>query len=172
MKSVLESPSELHKKWIMRTNVSSSLTLFMKIIIPVFWGVFFGTLTLAFLLADHVAVSFMSMRNFRIFMLAFFLLGMLFLYWAVMRLKRVEMDEHFIYVSNYFKHYKYPFHNVEKIVESDYLMFRSMHVHFKEAGYFGEKVSFVAHRHRFNDFMNDNPAIFKQFLDTDTEDTV
>jgi len=139
----------------------------MKIIIPVFWGVFFGTLTLAFLVANHVAVGFMSMGKFRILMLAFFLLGLLFLYWAVMRLKRVEMDEHFVYVSNYFKHYKYPFHNVEKIVESDYLLFRSMHVYLKTPGYFGQKVTFVAHRHRFNDFMNDHPEIVKRFMDTE-----
>jgi hypothetical protein len=79
-----------------------------------------------------------------------------------MRIKRVEMDEHFFYVTNYFKNVRYPFHQIEKIVEKDYLVFRTVHIYLKETGSFGKKITFVASRDRFNLFLKEHPEVVKE----------
>ena len=44
------------------------------------------------------------------------------------------MDKDFIYVSNYVKTARYPYHQVEKIVERDFGIFHTVHIHLKEKG--------------------------------------
>ena len=96
-------------------HVSSSATVFLKFALPTVWIVFFGSLCVVFWLFDTITVvAGMPLSTFRIVLPAFFILGVLALYWSVMRLKRVEMDEQFIQVTNYFKHYRYPYHQIEK----------------------------------------------------------
>lgn len=144
-------------------HVSSSLTLFLKFAFPIGWIVCFGSMTAAFWLVDGInVIAGVPIENFRWMATGFFLSGVLLLYYALMRIKRVEMDEHFFYVTNYFKHVRYPFHQIKKIVEKDYLLFRTVHIHLKEAGYFGKKISFVASRDRFNEFLKNHPEIVRQ----------
>ena len=74
----------------MQTVVSSSLTLFFKFFIPVFWIVFFGAFTIACWFNDSVTVGQLNNKTFRMGMTLFFLFGTIMLYWSMMRLKRVE----------------------------------------------------------------------------------
>jgi len=144
-------------------HVSSSLTLFLKYGFPVGWTVFFGAMTIAFWLINEVnVVAGMPVSTFRIMMTVGFLSGVLLLYWALMRIKRVEMDEQFIYVTNYFKNVRYPYHQVEKVVDKDYYFFRSVHIHLKEAATFGKKISFVASRDRLDNFLKEHPEVTAQ----------
>ncbi len=146
-------------------NVSSNFTIFLKFVIPTFWIIFFGLLLIVVLVSDAVTMSSFSLSTLRIGIVVFYLLGLLILYWAVMRLKRVEMDDAFVYATNYFKTYRYPYHNIEKIEESDYLFFRSIHIYLKEPGKFGKKITFVAHRNRFDNFIKTHPEQFRHLLD-------
>lgn len=141
-------------------HVSSTTTVLLKFALSTYWMVFFGTLFLAFWVSDNInVVAGISIEYFRLIILLFFAFGAFFLYWAVMRLKRVEMDEHFFYVTNYFKHRRYPYHQVEKVVEKDYYFFQSIHFTLKEKGVFGDKISFVASRDRLNIFLKEHPEI-------------
>ncbi|MEM9819859.1 MAG: hypothetical protein AAF985_02255 [Bacteroidota bacterium] len=150
-------------------HVSSSATLFLKIVIPTVWTVFFGIFTLAMWFSKNQPVGSLSPTQFNILLTLFFFTGFGLLYWALMRLKRVEMDENYIYVTNYFKTYRYSWGSLEKIEESDYLFFRSVHLFLKKAGNFGKKITFVASRKRFNEFLIDHPEITKPFVETKTE---
>lgn len=144
-------------------HVSSSLTLFLKYAIPTGYIVFFGAMTAAFWLVDSIsAVAGLPIGTFRIILTAIFILFVLLLYWSTMRIKRVEMDEHFFYVTNYFKNVRYPYHQIEKIVEKDYWFFRSVHIYLKQAATFGKKITFVASRDRFNDFLKEHPEVVEQ----------
>ena len=144
-------------------HVSSSLTLFLKYAFPIAWIVFFGAMTAAFWLIGNInVVAGLSIEKFRIIITTFFLFGVLVLYWSVMRIKRVEMDDHFFYVTNYFKNVRYPFHQIKKVAEKDYLLFRTVHIYLKETGTFGKKITFIASRDRFNLFLKENPEVVQQ----------
>jgi len=144
-------------------HVSSSFTLFLKYGFTTGFIVFFGAMTVAFWFVDSFSsVSGLPINTFRLLLTALFILGLVFLYWATMRLKRVEMDEHFFYVTNYFKNVRYPYHQIEKIVEKDYVLFRSVHIHLKKAATFGKKISFVASQERFNTFLKEHPEVVEQ----------
>lgn len=141
-------------------HVSSSLTLFLKYGFPVGWSVFFGAMTLTFWLVDGInVVAGLPLGTFRIILTVSFLLGLLLLYWALMRIKRVEMDEHFFYVTNYFKNVRYPYHQIEKVAEKDYYFFKTIHIYLKQAATFGKKISFIASRDRFDNFLKEHPEI-------------
>ncbi len=144
-------------------QVSTSLTLFLKIALPIIWTVFFLTFNMAVWKLDIANFGPIPIENFRIGLLFFLLLGIALLYWSVMRIKRVEMDKEYVYATNYFKNYRYPWHNIEGIEERDFKLFRSIHIKLKEPGKFGKKITFVASRRKFNSFIKENPNLFERF---------
>lgn len=146
-------------------RVSSSATLFLKFFIPTFWMVFFGAFAVALFISPNLHSGAIPMNVMKMGIVIFFLLGTLALYWALMRLKRVELDEDFVYVTNYFKTFRYPYHNIEKMEESDYLFFRSMHIHLKEPGNFGKKITFVVSQKLMDDFLKQYPQVAHHFLE-------
>ena len=93
-------------------QVSTSLTLFLKVFLPLFWIAFFFAFTIAIWLLDARRFAGLPIESFRIGMVFFLLVGIGFFYWTVLRLKRVEMDKDVVFVTNYFKHVKYPWSNI------------------------------------------------------------
>lgn len=144
-------------------QVSTSLTIFLKFFVPVFWTIFFFGFTLAVWLLDSGTFAGMPIQTFRYGILVFLLLGVVVFYFTVLQLKRVEMDQTHIFVTNYFKNFKYPWSNIENIEERDFIVFRTIHLVLKEPGTFGKKITFVASRRKFNTFIKENPHLFKQF---------
>lgn len=134
-------------------RVSSNVTLFLTIFVPTFWTVFFGAFTI--LMFSQPIVGY----PFKIGTLIFYLLGLMIFYFTLLRLKRVEMDENGIYTTNYFKHYKYPYHNVETINDSGLLT----HITLKTPGHFGKKIWFLKSQKYYESFWQKHPAIAKQF---------
>ncbi len=142
-------------------NVSSEKTVFYKIFLPVIWIVFFGTLFVYILLSDEVAERLAAgggVYRLRISFLFFYFTGIAMFLVFFMNLKRVEMDADFVYVTNYFKIYKYPYHNVEKIQRGRFLFFRPTAVYFKKSGSFGKKVRFLASR-QFDEFVEKHSEV-------------
>ena len=129
-------------------NLSTNWTLILKIFFPIFWGVLFGLMTIAFWVSDVPYVGNMSIFNFRLLITSFFLTGLAVMYFSVMQLKRVEVDKDFLYVTNYKDTARYPFHNIKKIEEANYFLFKIVKVYFKTAGIFGQKVVFLANQFR------------------------
>ena len=144
-------------------QVSTSMTLFLKIFLPVFWSVFFLAFTVAVWKLDAATFGGVPMQSFRIGIVIFLIVGVAFFYWTVMRLKRVEMDQDFVFVTNYFKSARYPWHNIEGIEERDFTIFRTIHIKLKQPGIFGKKVTFLASRRKFNSFIKENPHLFEPF---------
>ncbi|MEM9919802.1 MAG: hypothetical protein AAF990_17030 [Bacteroidota bacterium] len=147
------------------TAVSSSLTLILKLVLPTLWITFFSGFTAAIFALDVTYIGPIPIFTFRIGLLIFLILGILFLYWSVMRLKRVDMDQKFIYATNYFKTYRYPFHQVARIEERDYKLFNAIDIYFKQEGSFGKKITFLAHRYRYKDFVQKYPGAFQGLLE-------
>lgn len=140
-------------------RVSTNSTLFLKFFIPVFWIVFFGSFTIAVFAYNFEYFGNIPKLPFRIGTLVFFFSGILTLYLSLMRLKRVEMDELFVYVTDYFKHYRYPYHNIEKLEESTFLFLQVVTIHLKESGSFGKKITFVSSKNRYAGFFEKHPEL-------------
>ncbi len=143
-------------------SVSSGWTLFLKLVFPIVWTTFFGTFVGVILFSEDgaylIAGGMITPMLAKAIALTFLLVGFALFYWLFMRLKRVDVDNDFLYVTNYFKARRYPYHNIEKMVENQYLMFRPVRVYFKEAGTFGKKITFLSSK-EFRGFLDNRSDI-------------
>lgn len=135
-------------------NLSSNLTVILKYFVPLVWTVFFGALCIIFWMTDNLTVGGMDLTIFRIGWTVFFLVGIIVAYFTIIRLMRVEYDGNFLYVTNYFKVYKYPIESVDKITIKNYSIFKLATIKFINKGSFGKKIVFLTSRTHFDDIMN------------------
>lgn len=154
----------LNERYFME-RVSSNLTLFFKIFIPVFWIVFFGAFTVASLLFKFAYVGNIPALYFRIGVVIFYLSGLLMFYFTLMRLTRVEMGPETVYVTNYFKHVQYPFASIESIEISRFGFFRVGILTLKEKGELGKTLRFLVNGRRLAEFREKYPQSAGLFKD-------
>ncbi len=140
-------------------RLSSSATLALKIFFPTFWIVFFGLFTVAVLLSGMGKAPLLGSIYFKVGALIFYLLGVTLLYLTVMQLKRVEIDDEFVYVTNYFKNYRYPYQDIEKITEQDYLLFKTARLTLVNRGSLGRRITFLQSKQKFEDFVKSYPKL-------------
>jgi hypothetical protein len=133
-------------------RLSTNYTLFLKFFIPIFWLVFFGLFLLAMFTFGKDLAGFFQQPLFQIGAILFYLSGLALFYFTLLSIKRVEADEHFVYVTNYFKTFRYPWHNVASIEESSFLSFKTVTITLKEAGQFGPNIRFVASKRLYEGF--------------------
>lgn len=135
-------------------RISSSLTLFFRIFVPVFWIVFFGAFTIGLLVTSQLPPV-LDNVYFRVGLVIFYISGLAVLYFTLLRLKRVEIDPNFVYVTNYLKTYRYPFHNIESVRETNLYVFYLATIRFKEKGSFGKKIHFIESRVKFLNILDE-----------------
>ena len=140
-------------------RVSTNLTLFYKFVLPTFWLVFVSAFTVTVWFSDSPYLFGYPILYIRLAATLLLLSGGLFLYWAVMGLKRVELTEDFVYVTNYRKAFRYPWHNVARIEQRDYLLFHPIDIYFHKPGFFGKKITFLPSRERWARFQRDFPDV-------------
>ena len=145
-------------------HVSSNITLLLRLLISTFWMVFFGLFTLAVILRPEAYFGNIPAFLFKIGVLLFYLGGLALLYFTLLKLKRVEMNDEHIYATNYFKHRRYPWSNVEKITERDFGLFSVYIIHLIAPGEFGRKLPFIASRKRLKFFLKSYPGCGKYFV--------
>ncbi len=125
-------------------RLSSNWTMFFKLFIPTFFGVFYGLLSIMLLFKTNTFGSdnqWMAYSNF------LFFLGMMFIFYhSVWRLVRVEADEKMVYVSNYFKTYRYPIDAIDGIEFTSSLIFKRALLKLKSKGTLGQHLPFLIHR--------------------------
>ena len=140
-------------------QVSSNLTLPFKLFIPIFWLVFFGLLTISAWVVSPETGGALASMNLRLAITAIFLTGAGVLYLTLLRLKRVEMDQEFVFVTNYFKSVRYPWSHIERLVQQQFLFFPIVYIHLKEPGSFGRRLVFLGSRSRWRIFLEEYPEI-------------
>lgn len=138
-------------------RISSNATLFLKIFIPVLWTVFFGAFAVALWTIDVSYIGAIPALWMQLGMTVFFLLGVAFFFFTFWKLKRVELDELYIYASNYFHSFRYPYHNVEKITEHDLVLFHVVTIHLKVPGKMGKRLTFLLNEAMLQDFLSNHP---------------
>lgn len=145
-------------------RISSNLTLVYKIVLPIFWIVFMGGTTVAILVSKFAGIGNTSPWTVRAVMLFVFLSGVAFLALTLMRLKRVEVGQEGVYVTNYFKNVRYPFSEVDGITVTSLLIFSVATLHLKGKGSFGKSITFIPSPSRFYTFFEENPGLKERLL--------
>lgn len=138
-------------------RISSSLTLGLSIFIPVFWFVFFGCFTLFIFFVENDDLPFSNPSLFRLVFLFSFLVFGFFIYHGLTKLKRVEIDEDFIYITNYFKTIKYPISMIDQIKEVSVFGFLRIKLILNSTTLFGKKIRFICNVDKydlFKEYMN------------------
>jgi hypothetical protein len=145
-------------------RISSNWTLILKIFLPTAWITFFGLLTLAILLAGPGELPMGGGLVFKLVFTLGFIVFFGFLYFTVLRLKRVDFSDDGIYISNYFKSYRYQYLDVAKIEETNLGLFTLGTLFLHQKGSFGRKIYFLISQIHYQDFLDKHPDRFKHLL--------
>lgn len=145
-------------------RISSNWTLFLKVFFPTAWITFFSLLTIAVIFSGPGTLPFGGGIGFKITFVIGFLLFFAFLYFTVMKLKRVDFGEDGLYISNYIKTYRYAFNDIDLIDETNMLLFTLGKIVLKEKGSFGKKIFFLISPVHFKDILEKYPEKFSHLL--------
>lgn len=140
-------------------RLSSNLTLFFKIFLPVSWVSFFGIFGLVIFLIDPTDEPFLTSSYFRMIYVASYVVFMTLIYFTIFQLKRVETSDGFIYTTNYFKTVKFPIENIKKISIMNLGITRIARMHLHNKGLFGNKIPFIAKKSSLDSFRSSYPNI-------------
>jgi hypothetical protein len=122
----------------MPRTISSRLTVLYKFIYPavsILVGVFalFQILRMGFLKSSPTLIIFLPF---------FALLGGVSL-WPMIRLKKVSLDDEFLYVSNYLKEIKIPLDDIYDMTENRWIKFHPVTIYLRRPSEFGTKIVFA-----------------------------
>jgi len=125
-------------------RLSSGMTFFYKFIFPVVWIGGFGTATVAMWVqplfqGPHAAEPLEVRLGFLVAAIA----GSAFIYWSCIRLKKVSMDDRFLYVSDYATEIQVPLTQVCRVTENRWDNSHPVTIHFSSPTAFGEKITFM-----------------------------
>ncbi len=148
-------------------KISTSGTIFLKLVLPIFWLVFFGSITVALFIYSPEGLNttgsyfkwiwiFGWMFHIALFLVFGFVGWTALLYFTVFQLKRVEGDEKGLFISNYFRHVYIAFESIDKFEDTNLGPFLWVRVSFSRPTYFGKRIHFLASKTRFNLFVEEN----------------
>ena len=139
-------------------RVSSSWTLFYKVFLPTVWIAFFGALTLLVVVMNDLG-SLSAHLGIKLGVFAFFLSGLLLLWFTLMDLKRVELAEDAFYVTNFFKTFKYSYESLKEVREFDLIFLHITLFKFVAKTAFGKRIFFIQRRKVWTAFLQANPEL-------------
>jgi hypothetical protein len=143
------------------TPLSSTLTLFWRVFIPVFGTVFLMGFSLGIWLTEkeELTVPFIPVDWLRYILLALLAAWLWFVWRTLWRLKRVDGNDTYAFVTNYWITVRYPWTDVEQITATRRFGRRIAHLRLKAPGRFGPTISFLPGRH-FDGWMKERNLEF------------
>ena len=136
-------------------RLSSNWTLILRLFIPVAWIAFFTAFLSGTFLADPIEVPQIANPTFRTGLIMFILGGLIFFAFTFFRLRRVDADQEFVYISDYFRTYRYTFESIDRFRIYDHLFFKAIHVVLKEKGRLGKRAIFLPKMIHFDRFIKE-----------------
>ncbi len=118
----------------MNKKISSKLTIIYKFIFTILWIGGFGAGALIGLVNEE--------KDKWQFLILWFL-GSFFLWWFCARLKKVEIENDYLIISNYFRTIKVPISEIENISENIFINPHHIWIRFKNPTEFGRKIIFM-----------------------------
>jgi hypothetical protein len=140
-------------------QLSSSWTLAFRIFFPTLWIAFFGTFLISVLFTKKTQLGGLSTSNLGIGLAVFMGIFLLIFYKTVFRLKRVDADKNFVYVTNFFKSVRYKHEYIKKIETSKGILFNFGTLILVEKAAFGDRIPFILSKKRLEIFLSENPEL-------------
>ena len=149
-------------------RISSQLTIILRIMLPTGWLTLI--LSIVILLGWTVRGKAGLMANPFIWIGLLLILGtgFAFIKFILWHLYRIDMDERYLYVSNYFKTYKYELTDIESILDSKILPGRIFCIRLKSKGSFGKNIYFLASQVLWKDYIATHPKQMGPLIQTKT----
>ena len=135
---------------MMRT-LSSSWTFFHKFVFPTILVGGFGLSTLAMFHACEAPPKWI--------ILSFFMVGTAYSYWAGWRLKKVDIDESSLYISNFRIAIQVPLRSIESVSGSALISPELVWITFRRPTEFGSKIVFVPEMRFFFTGLSPHPIV-------------
>jgi hypothetical protein len=143
----------------MTRQLSTSWTLALRIFLPTLWLAFFGTFLVAVSFSDKGHIGDLPVSYLRLGLMVFIAV-FAFIFWkTILKLRRIDADKEYVYVTDYFKNRRYLHSDVEKIELSTGFLFKYATLILKGTGAFGNRIVFLASRKRLELFLEENPLL-------------
>lgn len=129
----------------MRRPLSSEFTILLKFIFPTIWIPGFGLVALSTFWGGWRMNGGKSLppEMMKWYFLVMWLLGSSLIWFTVMRLKRVRVDDQTLYVSNYFKEIQVPLAHVIEVAEYTWINPQMVTVTLSQPTPFGRRIGFM-----------------------------
>ncbi len=125
-------------------NLSSAWTFVAKFVLPVIWISAIGLGTILLWTGGlHDSRKAMPPPHLKFIFLAAWVLGSAFILWVNAGLKRVRVDEHQLYVSNYAREIRIPFTEIIDVKQNRWLNSRPVTIYFRHTTDLGDKATFI-----------------------------
>ena len=137
----------------MKRELSAKLTILTKIILPGFWMLMMGIITLTLFFGVE-----RSGQPSKFMFVGLWLTGAAFFYFTVMKFQKVSVDADFLYVSNFIKEIKIPLSEIYDVTEIVWLRGHPVTIHLKKPSEFGLKITFMPKSQGFK-FFKPHPVV-------------
>jgi hypothetical protein len=136
----------------MRRQLSSGETLLVKLIFPLMWIGALGFL--------EVRTLFTKRENLgsNLGSLLIWLVVSWFIYRTCVRLKKVSIDDHNLYVSNYFREIAIPLSYITQVTENVWINHEPVTIHLQFSTEFGDTIVFMPKTRMFH-FFSEHPVV-------------
>ena len=135
-------------------RVSSQLTIVLRIALPTAWLTLIISITILLGWTVRGTARMFAHPFIWISLLIILGSGFAFIKFLLWRLYRIDFDDRFLYISNYFKTYKYELTDIESITDSKILPGRVFCIHLKSKGSFGKNIYFLASQALWKDYVD------------------
>lgn len=140
-------------------RVSSQLTIVIRIVLPTVWFTTILSLIILLLWAVKGKAGLFGNPYLWVGILLIFGSGFVLIRLFLWKYYRVDMDQRFVYVTNYFKTYKYPLTDIESIQRSKMLPDRVFIIRLRSKGTFGQNIRFLASQVLWEDYLKTHPDV-------------
>jgi hypothetical protein len=137
--------------------------MFLRFFVPIIWIVFFGAISLAMVFHKGFQNAMAEIHAALVpGLIVLYLLTVGALALTLMRLKRIECDELFLYATNYFTTVRYPYHQIKEIREQSLFGVPLVDVELKQKGVFGRRLFFIGRSSTLNLLYNKHADLGKK----------
>jgi hypothetical protein len=127
-------------------TLSSGQTFFIKFVFPIMLICVLGILTILIWLRsmqDTACTCNCIEPERKWLLLALLIFSSAFTLWTGAGLKKVRLDQEFLYISNYRREIRVPLNMVRSVTENRWINIHPVTIHFRAPTEFGEKVKFM-----------------------------
>lgn len=140
-------------------TVSSRWTFFLKMAFPLLWLIIMGGISAVVIISSLETLKEpFNPATAKVLTLSFYLTVLGLLYIMFGKSSWVGINDKHLYVSNYFKSYKYTFDSISRIEEVNMFLYTKVVLHFHQPSKFGPNISFIR-SHYWKYFLEKHPDV-------------